>query len=208
MPLTVIFVRHGESQANIDRVFANRPGDQNNLTPVGVAQAESLARALAGRGISHVYTSPLLRASQTAAIIARMLGVPLIETDALREYDVGDYEGLPYGGDNAWRWERYMAVEQDWRDGVQGTRHPGGESLTDLEARFLPLMHDLAASHEPGETVLAVSHGGFLRAVLPSLLPDITRDHAWEHTLGHGDRVTVIHEDSGWRCVEWIHTRP
>lgn len=203
MPLTVIFARHGESQANIDGVFANRPGMANDLTPIGISQAEAMAASLTGDGISHIYTSPLSRAAQTAGIIAERLGVPLTETDALREYDVGDYEGLPYSGLHAWRWERYGAVEQDWRAGRKRTKHPAGESLADLEARFLPFIQQLTVCHDDSDVILAISHGGLLRAVLPSVFANVSIDFSWDHTLGHGDIVVGAFENGAWHCRSW-----
>jgi broad specificity phosphatase PhoE len=96
MPLKILFVRHGESQANPDRVFANRVGIPGDLTPVGVAQAHALAWSLAPKPVTHIYTSPLARARQTAEILANTLGVPATITDALREYDVGDFGAQLY----------------------------------------------------------------------------------------------------------------
>src|SRR5680860_738289 len=88
VPLTAVFVRHGESTANVDRVFANRLDNPAPLTPVGFAQAESLVRVLGPFAITHVYTSPLARARQTAAVIAGAFGVTCTIVDAMREYDV------------------------------------------------------------------------------------------------------------------------
>lgn len=203
MPLTVHFVRHGESQANIDRVFANRATFPADLTPTGVAQAQELALALAHAGITHVYTSPLPRARQTAEIIAAAVGVPCVPDQALCEYDMGEFEGLPYTGEHAWRWDRYEQVEQAWRDGEHDACHPGGESLADLNARFLPFMERLAAQHADNDVLVAVGHGGFYRAVLPLLMPAISSRYAVAPPLGHGDSVVALHDDAGWHCRQW-----
>lgn len=204
MPLTAIFVRHGESQANIDGIFANRPGIPGDLTPAGIAQAEELARALVPYGVTHIYTSPIDRARQTAEILATLLGTHLEIADALREYDVGDFEGLPYAGDHAWRWERYMQVERDWLEGHHDACHPGGESRTDAVNRFLPFMERLVDRHSDGDVVLAVGHGGFYRLVLPALFTAITPQFARDHTMHHGDIVIGVHERGSWHCRWWI----
>jgi len=101
MPLTVLFARHGESTANLDRIFANRDGSTGNLTEAGIAHAHALAERLRDRGVTEVRTSPLPRAEQTATIVATALAVPIGIEPALREYDVGDYEGERYGGEHA-----------------------------------------------------------------------------------------------------------
>lgn len=202
MPLTIRFVRHGESQANLDRVFANRATFAADLTATGVAQAQALARALAGELVVHVYTSPLPRARQTAEIVATALGVPCTTDDALREYDVGDFEGAPYGGEHGWRWERYERVETAWRAGDLDARHPGGESLADVRDRFLPFLDRLAARRESGD-VIAVGHGGLYRVVLPLVLPGVTPAFALAHPLDHGDMIVVERHGENWRCVSW-----
>jgi broad specificity phosphatase PhoE len=185
----MIFVRHGESQANIDRVFANRPGPGGDLTAAGIAQASLLAEGLLPFAPASVFSSPLPRARQTAAIVASALGIPVVLDDALREYDVGDYEGLPYHGEHAWRWDRYEVVEAAWLDGDHHARHPGGESLADIAARFRALMARLVSIDAP--TVAAVGHGGLFRVALPLVLPNVSPWFAASHGLGarrHGHR--------------------
>lgn len=204
MPLTIYFVRHGESQANVDRIFANRVNQPAGLTKAGIERANALAKMLQGRSTSHVYTSPLQRAQQTAEIIASHLGVDTTTSDALREYDVGDFEGLPYHGDSAWRWDAYERTEAQWRQGIHRARLPGGESLSDMRSRFVPFMDDLSACHSPSEAVVVVSHGGLLRIVLPILFNAITTEYALTHPLGHCEMVAAVRENEEWRCRQWI----
>ena len=203
MPLTIYFVRHGESQANVDRVFANRVNQPAGLTMAGIEQANALAQMLQGRSTSHVYTSPLQRAQQTAEIIASHLGVDTTTSDALREYDVGDFEGLSYHGNSAWRWDAYERTEAQWRRGIHHVRLPGGESLSDMRSRFVPFMDHLSACHSPSEAVAVVSHGGLLRIVLPILFKAITNEYALIHTLGHCEMVAAVRENEEWRCRQW-----
>jgi probable phosphoglycerate mutase len=199
----ILFVRHGESQANLDRVFANRATFAADLTAAGIAQAQALARSLENAAVTHVYTSPLPRARQTAEIVATALAVPCAVDDALREYDVGDYEGAPYGGERGWRCERYERVEAAWQEGDLDARHPGGESLADLRDRFLPFLDRLAARHDASEVVVAVGHGGLYRVILPQILPGITAAFALAHPLDHGDSIVVERHGDSWRCVRW-----
>jgi probable phosphoglycerate mutase len=201
MATRAIFVRHGESQANIDRIFANRPGPGGDLTAVGITQAHELAMALRRFEPDHVFSSPLPRAAQTADVIAGVLGIPMTLDDALREYDVGDYEGLPYHDKHAWRWQRYETVESAWLGGDHDARHPGGESLAEVDTRFRPLMARLVAMN--ARAVVAVGHGGLFRIALPLVLPNVSPTFAASHGLGHGDMVIAMHTGSGWRCERW-----
>lgn len=202
MPVKVLFVRHGESQANLDRVFANRANIPGDLTPAGIAQAHALAHSLASERVSHVYTSPLARARQTAHIVADAFGVSATVTDELREYDVGDLEGEAYTGEHAWRWERYKQVERAWRAGQHEARHPGGESLSDLHRRFLPFMDRLAKRHDASDVLVAVRHGGLFRAVLPFLFASTLPQHISDQSFGHCDMVVAVHDQGTWCCEQ------
>lgn len=203
MPLTACFVRHGESEANVKRVFANRVDSAADLTQTGFAEAKALADALKSFRVTHVFTSPLARARRTATLIAGALGVSCTSDDALREYDVGDFEGESYDEEGVWRWRRYEDVERSWREGRRHVSLPGGESLTDLEARFLPLMDILTARHTSDDVLALVGHGGLYRAMLPRLFANVSPEYAWAHQLGHGDVVAAEYEHALWHCVQW-----
>ena len=86
------FVRHGESEANVLHVFSNREL-VHGLTDTGRAQVQALADQLAGVRFDAFYTSPILRARQSAQIVSDRLGLPFEVTPALAEYDVGILEG-------------------------------------------------------------------------------------------------------------------
>src|SRR5688572_30206547 len=105
------FVRHGESEANVLRVFSNRDLP-HALTPKGRQQAETLAASLADRSVRHVYTSPIRRAIESTNILAHSLGLAFTIADELREYDCGVLEGT---GDEA-GWTLYDSVLKSWVD--------------------------------------------------------------------------------------------
>jgi broad specificity phosphatase PhoE len=73
--MKITFVRHGESVANLLNKFSNR-GLRHGLTERGRTQATALARQLGNLPVSRILSSPLLRAVQTAEILARDLNVP------------------------------------------------------------------------------------------------------------------------------------
>lgn len=199
MPLRVIFTRHGESAANIDGIFANRSAIPGDLTLLGRTQASDLAQRLASMGATHVYTSPLPRAVQTTGIICNVQDLSHTVTDALREYDVGDFEGCPYTGEHAWRMDAYWDVDRRWASGNLDAKHLGGESLRDLLDRFLPFMAALPNRHGEDEVIVAVGHGGLYRAVLPHLFPDTPTTITAREALHHGDMIVAVFEAAGWR---------
>jgi probable phosphoglycerate mutase len=203
VPLTACFVRHGESRANVDRVFANRVDQPAALTAAGRDQARELAGRLVATGVTHVCTSPLPRAVQTAETIGTAIGAPVAITDALREYDVGEFEGLPYGDAHGWRWEAHVRVEMAWRDGDLDARHPGGESARDIAARFLPFMASLAERHRATDRIALVGHGGLYLLALPLLFETVTIDDARRFGLGHCELVTATFDSGRWTCRQW-----
>ncbi|HEV2128487.1 MAG TPA: histidine phosphatase family protein [Thermomicrobiales bacterium] len=208
MPLTVIFVRHGESQANVDGIFANRPDYPAPLTPAGIVQARTLAHVLASERVTHLYTSPLFRAVETAEVLASKLDVEIEIRDALREYDVGEFEGLPYADEHAWRWDAYERVDRSWQRGDRQACLPGGESLADIDARFLPFMESLAARHAASDRLVIVSHGGLYRVALPGLCRTLTAHDTRRLPMDHCTSIIVVHEDGDWRCLTWDGKHP
>jgi broad specificity phosphatase PhoE len=203
VPLTVCFVRHGESEANVRGIFANRVNQPFALTDAGIDQARELADRLRELGAGHVYASPLPRARQTAELIGTALGIPVKVDDALREYDVGVFEGLPYTGEHAWRWDEHAGIELAWRDGDLNARHPYGESATDIAARFLPFMTAIATRHGATDTLALVGHGGLYLAALPMLFASVSIDDARQFGLGHCEIVTATWDGSHWTCHLW-----
>ena len=202
-PMQILFVRHGQSTANTLQVFANRRVDRYPLTPLGQRQANDLARQLASEPVTHVYTSPLLRAHQTAETVAIHRTLPLQVAPALREYDVGEFEGRQYGGSHAWRMEAYHENEARWRQGDAEHRLAGGESLDELRERVGRFIRGLQASHAPSDAILLVGHGGLFRVTLPGLLANVTFAFSHAHTMDHGTIVRAAMVDGRLACTQW-----
>ena len=180
------FVRHGESEANLLNEFSNR-GARHPLTERGRAQVSALAEKLRGVHFLAIYSSPILRAIQSAEILAANLHVPYRVTEALREYDVGILEGKA----DPESWKKYYELLGEWLvKGNWDARIEGGESLNDMRYRFVPLIETLQKAHSNQEgAVLLVSHGGLYRCVLPLVLSNIDFEFSLAHTLGHTEFV-------------------
>jgi probable phosphoglycerate mutase len=172
--MRIYFARHGESQANVLHEIANR-GLRHGLTRAGRAQAEALAETLKGESITRIYTSPVLRAIETAVIVANRLDLDYEINDALREFDCGVAEGH---ADQA-SWEMWSAVMDAWLvDGDYDRRIEGGESFADIKARFAPFIQGLVDRYrDSNEALLCIAHGGLYRLMLPlvSCSADATR---------------------------------
>ncbi len=164
---TVLYlIRHGATEANLARP-ARIQGRRHDppLARLGVRQAEATRDFLAIRPIDHCYCSPLLRAVQTAAIVAAPHGQSPQPLDALIECDVGNWEGLD------WQTVRYLDAEghQRFHANPAAFGYPGGESFAQVHERAAPALDELLARHA-GEAILVVAHHVVNRTYLAGLL--------------------------------------
>ena len=198
--MRIYFTRHGESQANILRQISNR-GLVHPLTPRGREQAAALADKLRDRGITRIYSSPVLRAIETRILVAERLGVEYEVTDALREFDCGIAEGRA----DAEAWELWQSAVDAWlRDRRWEWRIPGGESFCNQRDRFVPFEERLVAQHRATDAnLLCVSHGGLLWMMLPLVLSNVDHDLIAGRGLANTAYLTCELGADGLRCVEW-----
>jgi len=197
--LRLYFARHGESLANTTRTFSNRDA-WHPLTERGQQQAAELATTMATKAPSHIFCSPAVRAQQTAAIVGSLFGIEPSMVEALREFDVGQWEGT----DSAEGWAEWERVVAQWRAGTMEARVSDGESLTEIVTRIRAWLETLRAQRSPDDRVLIVAHGGIYHAALPHILAGIDHACSWDNRLGHCD--TVLAEDDGsgaWRVLRW-----
>jgi probable phosphomutase (TIGR03848 family) len=162
-PCAVVLVRHGRT-ATTGKVLPGRaPG--LHLAEAGRRQAEAVAARLGSltRTPAAVYASPLERAQETAAPIAKALHLRVRTAPGLLECDFGDWTGARLSA---------LRRRREWR-AVQLTpstfRFPRGESFTELQARAWEAVLSLGAQH-PGATIVAVSHADPIKAVVAAAL--------------------------------------
>ncbi len=186
-------VRHGESTWNTEGRYQGQADVP--LSHIGILQAASLAERLTGKHFAAVYSSDLLRASQTAEAVAeRLEGHPQVQqVPGLREIDVGELSGLVIA-DIRERYPEYLQalVTDPWT-----TRRPGGESMQDLYKRCGEALHTLRARH-PGGRVLVVTHGGVVRVAVGLALGGVP-EGAWARLSVTNTSITrvLLGENSG-----------
>jgi len=155
----LLLIRHGETEWNQSGRYQGQTDVP--LSEVGLAQAQALARRLAGETLHAVYTSDLSRARQTAEAIAAPHGLAVRPDPRLRELDFGQWEGLTY----AQVLERDPEARAFWDSGDPSAKPPGGESREQMLERVRLVLADLAR-HEDGQTLAVVGHGGSLKLLL------------------------------------------
>jgi broad specificity phosphatase PhoE len=164
---TVLYlIRHGATEANLARP-ARIQGRAHNppLARLGVRQAEATRDFLAIRPIDHCYTSPLLRAVQTASLVAAPHGLAPIALEELTECDVGRWEGLDWQAIRDLDADGYRRFHADPAE----FGYPGGESFRTVYDRVIPAIKGLLERHR-GESVLVVAHHVVNRVYLADLL--------------------------------------
>lgn len=162
----IFLVRHAATLHNL----AQPPriqgcGEDPPLSDAGRAQASSAARLLARQPITAVYASPLRRACETAAIIAQPHALTATVVTALREVDVGDWEG-----------RSWVDIERDdpdaygrFVDDPARFGYAGGENFEQVQQRTMPALRALAQQHL-GQLVLVVGHNIVNRVLLATWL--------------------------------------
>ena len=164
VPTTLLFIRHGETDANVNGQLEGATDRPLNAT--GQAQAQALAARLLSenRPIQVIYSSSLTRARQTAAALATALGELPVQVDPdLSEYRLGEWDGLTL--------EELRDEKQMWVRTASDPHFapPGGESAMQFGLRLVRAVLAILSRH-PGQTVAIFSHGGALATVLALLL--------------------------------------
>jgi probable phosphoglycerate mutase len=156
-------IRHGQTATNRARVIQG--WDHEPLNAHGRWQAERAGERLAKAGLVALYASPLRRASETAELIGRAVGLDITVVDGLREMDTGRASGLH----GAQFMVRHPRLWWAWLRDDAGLAFPGGDTLSAFYNRAAETIGALVAKHA-GQAVAVVAHGGVISGYLSLLL--------------------------------------
>ena len=180
----ILFVRHGETAPNRDGLVLGRADP--DLTERGAEQARRVAEVLRAENVTHLWSSPLRRAVQTAAAITEATGCPAVLDDRLLEVDWGDWEGRKVSGVAHAELERYRA---------SGGEAPKGESLQVVRDRVVAFCRE--AQEVAGDGVgVAVSHVSPVKAAVAWVL-DADDTAAMRMFLGLASITRIGHREGG-----------
>ncbi|HEX7368104.1 MAG TPA: histidine phosphatase family protein [Candidatus Saccharimonadales bacterium] len=146
------YVRHGQSRANVERVYAGLL--DTPLTDLGVKQAEAAARQAKHLGIGHIISSPLSRAHETAKIIARAIDYPAEEIELsglLVERNFGSAAG------------------RSWDDTIDLDSLSDAETMNAVAKRARQAYEYIRTL--PYDTILVVGHGTFWQKFYMTIYP-------------------------------------
>jgi probable phosphoglycerate mutase len=159
--IRILLVRHGETDFNLTHRFQGRIDIP--LNKEGKNQAQALSLALRHEPLTAVYSSPLIRAMETArSIKAFHPSTPLFEEEGLTEMDLGEFDGMQAGDWGSQHQEFYKT----WRTTPSRLRMPGGESLREVQMRAIDTLERVAKLYSPGSTLLLCSHNFVNRAII------------------------------------------
>lgn len=191
----VFLVRHGATLNNLaDPPKIQGHGSDLGLSDQGRHQAEQAAVLLSTQKIAAAYSSPLCRAYETATIISRAQQLEPTHIAALREVDVGQWEGL------SWRDIQRDAPEahRQFLTDPATFGYAGGENLTELLARVRPAFEQLMQAHL-GQSILVVGHNVVNRVLLATYLEvplararEIHQDNCGVNVLRYRDRQVKV----------------
>lgn len=178
----IAIIRHGTTSWN--KAGKLQGHSDIPLDEEGVLQALKLGQRLSGENWDLIYSSHLLRARQTAAIIAQESGIDsVIEDNRLGEAGGGLIEGTTEE-------ERVRKWGESWK-----LLDLGMESNTAVVARGVAFIQDLLTEHS-GKKILLVSHGSFIRQLLDALLPAMHPTPAMKNT----SFTRLQFSNENWHC--------
>lgn len=200
-PVRITAVRHGETAWNVDTRIQGHTDIELNAR--GRLQAQQLGAALAGQGLTHIYTSDLARAHHTALAIALHAGIaaPAVAVHAgLRERSFGVFEGRTHAEIEA-EWPQDALR---WRQRLPDWAPLGGESPLQLRQRVAHTVAQIAAGHA-GAHIALVAHGGVLD-MLYRLATGQAVDAPRTWALGNCAINRLLWTPQGLTLVGWADT--
>lgn len=158
---TILLIRHA-THGHVGRILTGRM-EGVELSSEGQQEASRLGEALRSEGLAAVFSSPSLRARQTAEAVASPHGLTVEQIDAVAEVNFGTWTGRSFDElDTDPEW-------QNWNDSRGSARVPGGENMAEVQHRAWSWLETMAQRFD--EAVIAVvSHCDVIRAVVARVL--------------------------------------
>jgi len=160
--VTVLFlIRHGETDWNKEGKYTGQTDIP--LNEIGRQQVREAAKALKIHNPKVIYTSDLIRAVETAQLIAKELHIPIIQDKRLREINQGEWEGLHISEIHSCYGNQFISH----RDNPLIVSAPNGESIAEVKTRVIDFLNEITVKH-PSEQIVISSHGlvlGIIRTI-------------------------------------------
>jgi broad specificity phosphatase PhoE len=163
MTTTVILVRHGQTDSNLNDYYMGWSAEDLNET--GIDQVNFLASRLSRFPIEVIYSSPLQRTLATAKIISERHKLTPEIRQNLIEMKLGSWEGL-YANEIRLKWP---GLFEQWRKDPSEVRVPGGENLTEVTLRSIRELNEIVNGNQD-KSILIVTHEIVIKVMVPYVL--------------------------------------
>lgn len=196
---TLLLIRHGENDfLKKGRLPGRLPGI--HLNQRGRQQAEALAEALKSLPIKAIYSSPLERALETAAPLARLKRLEVQCVPALADTDVGRWQG------RSWKVLGRTKIWKVVQAAPSRFRFPEGESFVEAQTRLATALERIAAAHSRDKAVAVVFHADPIKLAVAHFL-GLPLDHFQRLTVDAGS-VTVLHISATGARLAALNLKP
>src|SRR5262245_29729790 len=195
--MRLLLVRHAETDWNRERRYQG--WTDTPLSEGGHAQAALAGRLLASERLGAVWSSPLRRARDTAAAIAKAHGLTVRESPAFREMGFGEWEGLTVAEVGS----RFPEVARVWRETPHLAVFDGAERLEEVRRRALAGLAELRQAHD-AETVCLVTHGVTARVLILEAL-GLGLDRLWTFHMSHTG-ISELEFRDDWTALHRMNT--
>lgn len=159
MRTRLILIRHAQAEGNVRGEFHG--WTDGNITQKGHLQSKCVAQRLKDFGIEVIYSSPLKRAIQTAQYISQEINVPITISEAIKEINGGDWDGITWD-ELKKRWPEDFEV---WSNKPHLHCMPNGESMMEFFSRIVNEIEFIIKKNN-GKNICIVTHGIAIRALL------------------------------------------
>ncbi|MFA5770309.1 MAG: histidine phosphatase family protein [Patescibacteria group bacterium] len=154
--MKIYVIRHGLTELNKAKKVNGEIDEP--LAKEGIEQAKAII-PLIPKSVKYIYTSPLLRARQTAEIISSKLNLPIYIQGQLTEIHMGSLAG------KSWEeMEGGLVLKKKHRTVKFNYHSYGGESVEDVKKRLIPFFKNINTKHANNQ-VLIITHGGVIRLI-------------------------------------------
>lgn len=189
----IILVRHGECEGNIKRMFRGRADFP--LNERGLIQAQDLARELKNFPVKYIYSSPLVRARQTAEAIGEQCGAEVKIEEGFNNIELGSWEG---------RFMKKIAQEYPkewelWVHNPEKLKVEDMETLYDVQKRAKACLDSLVSQHN-GEVLVVVSHRAVLKPLIAACL-NIASPYFWKIHLDTASYSLLSYKNGRGYCL-------
>lgn len=198
MPL-LLLIRHGENDYTSKGKLAGQLPNVH-LNERGQKQAQALADSLKELPFKAIYSSPLERAMETAAPIAALRGLSVIQEPGLMETNVGKWQG---------RSLKTLNLNKQWKvvqNAPSRAQFPEGETFYECQTRIVAALDKICAAHKPRDIIACVFHSDPIKLAVAHYL-GLPLDHFQRLGCDTGSATMLAIRESG-AYLMWLNRRP